>query len=87
MGTGRYGFCLGGTPARHRLAAKILLFLSPVFTFRNTPLHVGRSFHPPLNDPSNKDFEAEKALLRTLELEPANINFLTATAQYYMKRK
>ena len=40
-----------------------------------------------LLDYLGKDLEAEKALLRTLELEPANINFLTATAQYYMKRK
>ena len=40
-----------------------------------------------LLDYLGKDLEAEKALLRTLELEPANINFLTAAAQYYMKRK
>ena len=40
-----------------------------------------------LLDYLGKDLEAEKALLRTLEIEPHNINFLTATAQYYMKRK
>ena len=40
-----------------------------------------------LLDYLGKDLEAEKALLRTLEIEPENISFLTAAAQYYIKRR
>ena len=40
-----------------------------------------------LLDYLRKDSEAEMALLRALEIEPANIDFLTATVQYYVKRK
>lgn len=40
-----------------------------------------------LLDYLRKDSEAERALLRALEIEPANIDFLTATVQYYVKRK
>jgi len=40
-----------------------------------------------LLDYLGKGSEAERALLRALEIEPANIDFLTATVQYYVKRK
>ena len=40
-----------------------------------------------LLDYLGKGSEAERALLRALEIEPVNIDFLTATAQYYAKRK
>ena len=39
-----------------------------------------------LLDYLRKDSEAEKALLRALDIEPENIFFLTASAQYYVKR-
>jgi len=39
-----------------------------------------------LLDYLRKDSEAEKALLRALDMEPENIVFLTALAQYYVKR-
>ncbi len=38
-----------------------------------------------LLDYLGKDSEAERALLRALEIAPENINFLTAAAQYYVK--
>lgn len=40
-----------------------------------------------LLDYLGKASEAERALLRALEIEPENIDFLTATVQYYVKRK
>ena len=40
-----------------------------------------------LLDYLGKDSEAERALLRALNIEPENINFLIAAAQYYVKRK
>ena len=40
-----------------------------------------------LLDYLGKDSEAERALLRALEIEPENLRFLTAAAQFYMKRK
>jgi len=40
-----------------------------------------------LLDYLGKDLEAEKEFLKTLEIEPENIHFLTAAAQYYVKRK
>jgi Flp pilus assembly protein TadD len=40
-----------------------------------------------LLDYLGKDVQAESALQRALELEPANIEYLSAIAQYYLKRE
>jgi tetratricopeptide (TPR) repeat protein len=40
-----------------------------------------------LLDYLQKDSEAETALLRAVQIEPENIDFLTAAAEYYLKRK
>jgi len=40
-----------------------------------------------LLDYLGEDSKAEKALLRAIDIDPENIDFLTATAQYYIKRK
>ena len=34
----------------------------------------------------HKDLEAQAALLRALELDPDNLDFLNALAQFYLKR-
>jgi Flp pilus assembly protein TadD len=40
-----------------------------------------------LLDYLGRDVQAESALQRALELEPANIEYLNAIAQYYLKRE
>jgi tetratricopeptide (TPR) repeat protein len=40
-----------------------------------------------LLDYLGKDLQAESALQRAVELEPANMEYLNAIAQYYLKRE